>query len=97
MMHSLKALFAAGTILSLLLAAPPRAGAAESTLRLADVEIALHMVPDGRKTAAGLPRSSATISQRRFTLGSSPRCSSPTGASLIAARMGGVGRVCVSL
>ena len=43
MMHGLKALSAAGAILTLLLAAPPHAGAAESSLRLADVEIALHM------------------------------------------------------
>src|SRR3546814_6319889 len=33
-----------------------------------------------------LPSSSAVIAQRRFTLGSSPRCSSPTGASAMARR-----------
>jgi hypothetical protein len=55
------------------------------------------MVPEGRNTAASLPRSSATISWRWFTVGSSPFCSSPTSASHMNRRMAGVGRVTVSL
>ena len=61
------------------------------------MEISLHIVPEGRNTADSLPRRSATISHRRFTLGSSRRCSSPTGARAIASRMARVGRVWVSL
>src|SRR5437870_5170204 len=59
--------------------------------------ISLHMVPDGRNTAASLPRSSATISFRRLTVGSSSFCSSPTSASHTKRRMSAVGRVTVSL
>ena len=59
--------------------------------------ISLHIVPEGRNTAASLPSRSATISHRRFTLGSSMRCSSPTGARAIASRMAALGRVWVSL
>src|SRR6266849_1272176 len=59
--------------------------------------ISLHMVPEGRKTAASLPRRSATISWSRFTVGSSPFCSSPTSASHMKRRMSGVGLVRVSL
>ncbi len=59
--------------------------------------ISLHMVPDGRNTAASLPSSSATISQSRLTVGSSIFCSSPTSASLMKRRMSAVGRVTVSL
>ena len=60
-------------------------------------EISLHIVPDGRKTAASLPSSSATISQSRLTEGSSIFCSSPTSASHMKRRMSAVGRVTVSL
>ena len=49
--------------------------------------IALHIVPEGRKSAASLPSSSATRSCSAFTVGSSKRCSSPTSASAIACRI----------
>src|SRR4051812_44431742 len=58
--------------------------------------MALHIVPEGRNTAASKPRSSATRSQSRFTVGSPKCCSSPTSASAIARRISGVGRVWVS-
>src|SRR5690606_11000550 len=61
------------------------------------IPIALHIVPDGRKRAASFPVSSATISCRRLTVGSSRSCSSPTGASAMARRISGDGRVAVSL
>ena len=57
----------------------------------------LHMVPEGRNTAASLPRSAATRSCRALVVGSSPFCSSPTSASAMALRMPGEGRVAVSL
>ncbi len=57
----------------------------------------LHMVPDGKYSAASLPRSSAACSCRARTVGSSPSTSSPTSASSIAARISGEGRVTVSL
>ena len=56
----------------------------------------LHIDPEGRKTAASLPSSSATSSQRAVTVGSVPRCSSPTSAFAIAWRISGLGRVWVS-
>src|SRR5438445_11939936 len=59
--------------------------------------ISLHIVPDGRNTAASFPRSSATISQSWLTVGSSSFCSSPTSASHMKRRMSAVGRVTVSL
>src|SRR5215218_5626818 len=58
--------------------------------------IALHIVPEGRKTAASKPSSSATRSHSALTVGSPKCCSSPTSASAIALRISGVGRVCVS-
>ena len=58
--------------------------------------IALHIVPEGRKTAASKPSSSATRSQSRLTVGSPKCCSSPTSASAMTLRISGVGRVCVS-
>ena len=58
--------------------------------------IALHIVPVGRKTAASMPRRSATRSQSALTVGSSNFCSSPTSASAIARRIAGTGRVWVS-
>ena len=58
--------------------------------------ISLHIVPEGRKTAASIQSSSATRSQSKVTCGSSKRCSSPTSASAMALRMAGDGRVCVS-
>src|SRR5918998_3122233 len=58
--------------------------------------IALHIVPDGRNTAAGLPSSVATRSHRTLTVGSSPRCSSPTFADAMAVRIASTGRVWVS-
>ena len=54
------------------------------------------MVPDGMNTAASLPSKSATRSHSKFTVGSSPICSSPTSARAIASRMPRVGRVWVS-
>ena len=54
------------------------------------------MCPDGTKSAASLPSSPATSSCSRLTVGSSPYWSSPTGASAIAARISGDGRVTVS-
>jgi len=59
--------------------------------------MALHIVPEGRKSAASLPSSAADISCSLLTVGSSRRCSSPTGAAAIASRIAGVGRVEVSL
>ena len=53
--------------------------------------IALHIVPEGRNSAASLPSSSATRSCSAFTVGSSKRCSSPTSASAIARRIASVG------
>src|SRR5918998_5928859 len=57
----------------------------------------LVIVPEGAYTAASLPRRPATYSSNLFTVGSSPKTSSPTGASSIARRMASVGRVTVSL
>src|ERR671910_3776560 len=57
----------------------------------------LVIVPEGAYSAASLPSMSATYSSSRFTVGSSPNTSSPTGASSIARRMLSVGRVTVSL
>src|SRR5581483_2044333 len=54
------------------------------------------IVPLGTKSAAGLPSSAAIRSSRRLTLGSSPYWSSPTGASAIALRIAGDGKVTVS-
>src|SRR5579875_1594483 len=56
----------------------------------------LHMVPEGRNTAASLPISAAMRSHSALMVGSSPCCSSPTSASIIAAFMAGLGRVWVS-
>ena len=56
----------------------------------------LHIVPLGRNIAAGLPSSAAMRSHSSCTVGSSPCCSSPTGARVIAASMAGEGLVCVS-
>src|SRR5918998_4541296 len=47
--------------------------------------------------AASLPRSSATYSSKRLTVGSSPKTSSPTAAPAIARRIPSVGFVTVSL
>src|SRR5215212_4059214 len=57
----------------------------------------LVIVPEGAYSAASLPSRSATYSSSRFTVGSSPNTSSPTGASIIARRIPSVGRVTVSL
>jgi hypothetical protein len=59
--------------------------------------ISLHIVPEGRNTAASLPSSSATISCSRLTVGSSCFCSSPTSASNMKRRISAVGLVTVSL
>ena len=56
----------------------------------------LHMVPEGRNTAASLPISAAMRSQRAWTVGSSPCCSSPTSARIMASFIAAVGRVWVS-
>jgi len=60
------------------------------------IAIWLHIVPDGRNTAASLPRSAAIRSVSAHTVGSSPCCSSPTSAAIIAAFMAADGFVCVS-
>src|SRR5215203_1502274 len=57
----------------------------------------LVIVPEGAYSAASFPSRSATYSSSRFTVGSSPNTSSPTGASSIARRIPSVGRVTVSL
>ncbi len=54
------------------------------------------IVPLGTNSAASLPSSAAMRSCSRLTEGSSPYWSSPTGASAIARRMPGEGRVTVS-
>src|SRR6478609_10509251 len=59
--------------------------------------IRLHIVPEGRKSAASLPVSSATNSCSALTVGSVRNCSSPTSASAIALRIPADGRVAVSL
>ena len=56
----------------------------------------LHIVPLGRNIAACLPSRAAMRSHSAHTVGSSPACSSPTSAAIIAAFIAGVGRVCVS-
>ena len=56
----------------------------------------LAMCPVGTHSAASLSSSAATTSCRRFTVGSSPYWSSPTGAAAIAARIASVGWVTVS-
>src|SRR5438105_587022 len=53
-------------------------------------------VPEGNSNAASKPNSSAARSCKRFTVGSSPKTSSPSGASIMARRIAGVGRVTVS-
>src|SRR5687768_15771380 len=54
------------------------------------------MDPVGTNSPASFPRRSAAYSCNEFTVGSSPNTSSPTGASAIALRISGVGRVTVS-
>lgn len=56
----------------------------------------LHMVPEGRNIAAGLPSSAAMRSHSAFTVGSSPYCSSPSSAAIMACFIAAVGRVWVS-
>jgi hypothetical protein len=53
--------------------------------------IRLPIVPLGRKTAASLPMRAAATSSSRFTVGSSPITSSPSGAVAIARRISVVG------
>src|SRR2546425_4982258 len=53
-------------------------------------------VPDGKKSASSKPKISAARACSRFTVGSSPKTSSPSSASSIVRRMAGVGRVTVS-
>src|SRR5690606_16424711 len=55
------------------------------------------IVPVGTKRAASCPRSSAANSCKRWTVGSSPKTSSPTSAVDIARRIAEVGWVTVSL
>ncbi len=57
----------------------------------------MHLVPEGRNIALSLPKSSATIAQRRRTVGSSSFCSSPTSAAIMNRRISAVGFVLVSL
>ena len=80
-----------------IVAVAPKWESTPGTFHAPRIAISLHMVPEGRKTAAAFPRSSATISCRWVTVGSSPFCSSPTSASHMNRRMAGVGRVTVSL
>src|SRR6516162_9497851 len=54
-------------------------------------------VPEGTYIEASKPSISATSASSALMLGSSPKTSSPTGASAIAARIAAVGRVTVSL
>src|SRR3990172_10211048 len=54
------------------------------------------VTPVGTKSAASFPNTSATVSSRRRTVGSSPNTSSPPSASAIAFRMAGEGLVTVS-
>src|SRR6266850_516636 len=56
----------------------------------------LDCVPEGKKSASSKPKISAARACSRFTVGSSPKTSSPSSASSIARRMAGVGRVTVS-
>jgi hypothetical protein len=58
--------------------------------------ISLHIVPEGRNSAASWPSSAATRSSSASTVGSARRCSSPTSARAIASRMAAVGLVWVS-
>ncbi len=58
--------------------------------------ISLHMVPEGRNTAASLPSSAATRSHSASVVGSSSFCSSPTTARRTDSRMANVGLVFVS-
>ena len=60
------------------------------------IAISLHIVPEGRNTAASWPRSAATRSSSSVVVGSSRFCSSPTSAAAIAARIPLLGRVWVS-
>src|SRR5450755_1349559 len=57
----------------------------------------LPCVPLATKSAASLPSIAAMRSCSALTLGSSPKTSSPTSATAIAARIAAVGRVTVSL
>jgi hypothetical protein len=57
----------------------------------------LDWVPEGKKSAASMPKRRAISSCRRFTVGSSPKTSSPTTADAMASRMPGEGWVTVSL
>ena len=60
------------------------------------IEIWLHIVPLGRNTAASLPIIAAIRSHSALMVGSSPPCSSPVSAAIIASFMARVGRVWVS-
>src|ERR1700761_6825183 len=68
----------------------PRAQCAISAARLL-------CVPLGKNRPASFPARSATVACKRKTVGSSPQTSSPTSAADMAASIGGVGRVTVSL
>jgi hypothetical protein len=54
------------------------------------------MVPLGQKRAASIPNMVEAIFSRAFTVGSSPKTSSPTGALDMAANILGLGFVTVS-
>jgi hypothetical protein len=54
-------------------------------------------VPEGKKSPASCPKRAASTSCRRFTVGSSPKTSSPTSARAIASRIAREGCVTVSL
>jgi hypothetical protein len=59
--------------------------------------IELAIVPEGQKSAASMPMVSADSASSFWTVGSSPRTSSPTTASAMARRIFSVGLVTVSL
>src|SRR5215211_1003969 len=77
--------------------APSCKSTSSPRLVLTNTPIWLVIVPEGAYRAASLPSNSATYSSRWLTVGSSPKTSSPTGASNIASRIPSVGRVTVSL
>jgi len=58
---------------------------------LTAMPIRLPIVPLGRNTEASFPMRAAATSSSRFTVGSSPITSSPSGASIIARRISAVG------
>ena len=58
--------------------------------------LAANGISDATKVAAGFPMRSAATSISRLVVGSSPKTSSPSGASTIARRISGLGMATVS-